>query len=207
MDLWQFLGCVYDTLGYGPKDGEAAALFATFDPAKYKGRDVDKHFLNVLSMRLRYRVGRCLHPYAGPGTRQTDQNRQDVRGCPPGAVLGFFREHRLSERLTRRFGLQKLLESLPDRPWPPRRLGRLAECLFEAYELLDESQIAVLECAYSGRKTPSFREMGRCLGIDHKTARKRLDAALAKLEGYFGDVSFTEQANPYIERRESSPED
>jgi hypothetical protein len=187
MDLWQFLGCVYDTLGYGPADGETAGLFATFDPTLYQSRDVAKHFLNVFSKKLRYRLKRCLHPYAGPGTRRTDQNRKDEAGFRPGAVLGFVREYRLPEALSRKFGPQRLLESLPDRQWPPRGLASLAWCLFEAYELLDDWELDILRCAYAGCKAPSLRKMGRCLGLDHKTVRRRLHAALAKLKVYFGD--------------------
>jgi hypothetical protein len=179
MDLWQFLGCVYDTLGYGPSDRMATGLFAAFDPNKYHGRlDPAKHFLNGFSRRLRDRLRRCLYP-------RTDQRRTDKRGVKPDDVLGFLKVCRLPETPRWRCGSQKLLESLPDRQWPPRGLGELEAFLLEAYWWLTELEIKVLTLAYSSRKMPSLREMGRSLGIDHKTVRRHLEAALDKLRQYF----------------------
>jgi hypothetical protein len=175
MALWEFMSCVYATLGLCPRqEAKPEGLFRTFDPAKYHGKNVKKHFLNAFSVLLRPRLRRSLSP-------RTDQRRAlTVDNFLPNCALGLFRERRLPLRPSWRYGPQRLLEELADREWPPRGLGNLLDCLPEAFSFLDSLEQAIIRCTYWRRKEPSARWIGGVVGKDHKTVCARRKIALIK---------------------------
>ncbi len=187
--LWQFLGCVYDALGYHTKDGKLVSrLFAKFDLTKYRGRlTPEKHFLNLLIRSVRRRLERAL-------CLRTDQRRPDEgpRFVGPGRVRTaglhcVFREWRLPMRSSWRYGPQRLLENLSDRPWPPGEEGRgqLEDVVREALGRLNTAEREIIRLTHFEQKPFSARRIGRALGLDHKTVRKYRDAAMTKLQRYF----------------------
>ncbi len=180
--LWQFLACTFDVLGEPAKRKRPAGLFETFDLSNYRGRLTPaKHFLNVLVKRLRARLARSLRP-------RSDQRRRPA-WFQPFPWLHLSREWRLPWRSSWRFGPQRLLENLSDRPWPPGEEGRgqLQDVMREAFDCLNAEQRKVMWLTSWPHKSISARAIGRILDLDHKTVRKYRDTALRKLGRYFQD--------------------
>jgi DNA-directed RNA polymerase specialized sigma24 family protein len=178
MTVWEFLSCVYLTLGV--REGQPRGLFQDFDPALYTNgrKSLQKHFLNVFMKRLKARLKRSLRP-------RTDKGREDPhKKFLARPELGLIRQE---ARGTRADNFGDVKKSLSDRTCPPKELHKDVETVREALETLPRLYRAVVEMTFWPRKRPSDRKIAAALGIDHKTVRKRRDRAILELRRYYHD--------------------
>jgi DNA-directed RNA polymerase specialized sigma24 family protein len=178
MTVWEFLSCVYHTLGV--REGRLRGLFQDFNPARYTQGELsaEKHFLNMFMKRLRARLHRSLHPRSD--NRRKDRHARFV--ATP--ALGLVQQEGPGAPTA---NCQDMLPFLADRPWPPKGFSSLSGTVSEALESLPDSHRTVIELAYWPRLRPSNRRIGRALGLDHKTVGRRRDEAIRMLRAFYAD--------------------
>lgn len=154
-------------------------LLNDFDRTKYCGRlTTDDHFMNLFAGRLRSRLANAAES-ATDGGRRGDPDRFLHR---PGG--GWY-----SVRAVAQHGSpvhSKDIDNLPDRPRQARHgLESLTDYVWEALDALAPVDDRILwmcigcEC--------SDRDVGREVGVCHKTVARRVKAALAKFRTFFAN--------------------
>lgn len=140
----------------------ARGEFETFDPTKCNGTlSLENHFINLFWQRFRSCLQSALRP-------RTDQKRRADKSLFTADVQpGRIREPRMPQRSSWQFGVQKLLDSISDRPWPPPREDQLKEsvCLILYFPRLYCGQAA------HWRKRCTAASISVSVGSDRRTVR------------------------------------
>jgi hypothetical protein len=135
---------------------EPAGLFQKFDPKKYNGRlSPEDHFVSLFRTNLKGNLGLELR-------RVTDRGQRDDR---------------------ENFGGHRVIEFLEEGTKFSRYDVEAVESLPEALLLLEGEELRVIKSRYWDGD--SNRKIGLQLGMDHKTVKRRHDAALAKLRRFY----------------------
>jgi hypothetical protein len=133
-----------------------AGVFETFDPEKYKsGLPMEEHFVNFFKQKLRGKLDLALK-------RDTDRGQHGNRET---------------------FGGHRVIEFLEEGTKFSRYEVEAVESLSEALSLLEGEELRVIKSRYWDGD--SNRKIGRELRMDHKTVKRRRDAALAKLQRFY----------------------